>query len=186
MSPNRPSSPGFANAAGSAVAAKSPIMAAGAQAEPFHSNAHFAITFHSDTDRSFGAKMGSVIFESCIGLNTEMNVSFIGDAQSSMSLRAVRSHQITGKISFGKTIQGGNSEFARWLLDVLDPNKRLKRMNLLIVIKSIDHADQVLGKWTVKNAWPCAWNGPLLDSGNASLALETITFVHEGVFPVLD
>jgi phage tail-like protein len=155
------------------------------QAEPTHSNAHFEITFHNDNDRSFASKLGKIIFESCIGLNTEMQVAGVGDAQSSMSIRPTRSNQVFGKISFGKTIQGGNSEFTKWLLDVLDPDKKLKRMNLNISIKSIKSADQVIAKWNVKNAWPCAWNGPLLDNSNANLALETVTFVHEGISPSL-
>src|SRR4051812_18332673 len=117
------------------------------QTEPSQNNTHFEITFHNDSDRGFASKMGSVTFESCTGLSTEIDVRFIGDAQSAMTVRAVRGSQITGKISFGKTIQGGTSEFAKWLLEVLDFNKKLKRMNLLITIKSTNEMPHILEKW---------------------------------------
>jgi phage tail-like protein len=149
--------------------------------EPAHNNAHFKVTFHSDTDRGFASRLGSLTFESCTGLVTEIGVNYIGDANRGMGSRAVRSNQVTGKISFGKTVQGGNNEFSKWLSDVLDPNKRLKRMNLIITIKLIENSNVILEKWRVSNAWPCSWSGPLLDQSVPGLALHTITFVHEGV-----
>lgn len=149
--------------------------------EPAHNNAHFKVTFHSDTDRGFASRLGSLTFESCTGLVSEIGVNYIGDASRGTACRAVRSSQITGRISFGKTVQGGNNEFSKWLSDVLNLNKRLKRMNLIITIKLIENSNVVLEKWRVSNAWPCSWTGPLLDQSVPGLALHTITFVHEGV-----
>jgi phage tail-like protein len=130
--------------------------------------------------------MGSVLFESCTGLTTEVGVMLIGDAQSGMGTRAVRSGKVSGKIHFEKTLSSQSAELTRWFLDVLNPEKKLKRMNLHLTIRSNKSDNPIASKWRIQNAWPCSWSGPILDTSQSGIALESVTFIHEGITPILD
>lgn len=154
--------------------------------EPIGQSNHFEVTFHDENDRSFSGKTGSLLFTACSGLTTEVGVSYIGDAQSGMGTKAVRSHRIAGKISFEKSISTMSKELTNWMLDVINLEKKLKKMNLHITVKSAQDTSKTVARWRVNSAWPCSWSGPLFSHDTTGAALETITFVHEGVVPVQD
>ena len=54
-----------------------------------------------------------------------------------------------------------------------------KRFNGSIVIKN--NRMQEMVRYTFKDAWAVSWEGPKLDSGNSSLAFETLEIAHHGL-----
>ena len=54
-----------------------------------------------------------------------------------------------------------------------------KRFNGSIVIKN--NRMQEMVRYTFKDAWAVSWEGPKLDSGNSSIAFETLEIAHHGL-----
>jgi phage tail-like protein len=50
-----------------------------------------------------------------------------------------------------------------------------------VSIKLLDQADNPVVGWTLRNAWPCRWSGPVLVAGSPDVAIETVEICHEGL-----
>jgi phage tail-like protein len=50
-----------------------------------------------------------------------------------------------------------------------------------ISITLLDHADNPVLTWELKNAWPCRWSGPALVANSGEVAIETLEICHEGL-----
>jgi len=42
---------------------------------------------------------------------------------------------------------------------------------------------QPVASWTLRNAYPVSWSGPVLDAKQNAVALETLTLEHQGFLP---
>ena len=50
-----------------------------------------------------------------------------------------------------------------------------------VAITLLDQADNPQWTWTLKNAWPCKWAGPVLIAKSGEVAIETLEICHEGL-----
>jgi phage tail-like protein len=46
-----------------------------------------------------------------------------------------------------------------------------------------DVHQNVVASWSLRNAYPVSWSGPVLDARQNAVALETLTLEHEGFLP---
>jgi phage tail-like protein len=50
-----------------------------------------------------------------------------------------------------------------------------------VTITLLDQADNPRLMWTLKNAWPCKWTGPVLVAKSSDVAIESLEICHEGL-----
>src|SRR5690606_36932415 len=116
------------------------------------------------------------------GLEAEIDVVYHEEGGNSRAPRAVRGAPKVNKIIFGKGSlggKGGSRTVLDWFLDVMDPEKPLKRQ--LLTIQLLDSQKKAIRTWKVLDAWPCRWSGPMLNRDNTELTVEFLTFAHEGI-----
>ena len=64
-----------------------------------------------------------------------------------------------------------------WIRDAI--NGTLNRTNVAITL--LDHTEQAVLVWKLRNAWPSKWTGPALNAGSSDIAMEELVLVHEGL-----
>jgi phage tail-like protein len=52
-----------------------------------------------------------------------------------------------------------------------------------VVISLQDAFHHVVASWTLENAYPVSWSGPVMDAKQSAVAVEALTFEHEGFLP---
>lgn len=57
-----------------------------------------------------------------------------------------------------------------------------KRKDGVITLLDASHRPSVV--WSFRRALPTKWSGPTLNAQNSALAIESLTFVHEGLVPM--
>lgn len=130
------------------------------------------------------AEMPEMVFRSCQGLEAEIEVLHYPEAGRLSAPRTARGLQRTQKISFsqGALVQGdknANMSLFNWFKEVCDAGKPLKKKR--IYLKLTDREGKALSEWEIKDAWPCRWVAPLVTSESTQLAIEVISFAHEGI-----
>lgn len=50
-----------------------------------------------------------------------------------------------------------------------------------VAITLLDHLENPVLMWKLKNAWPCNWSGPSLVANSSEVAVETLEICHEGL-----
>jgi phage tail-like protein len=123
------------------------------------------------------------VFNTCEGLEAEIDVVFISEGGRGNSARAVRGGPKAGKITFGNGVlsggKSGKKSLFEWFMDVTDSSKALKRQ--LLTIQLLDSGNTVVKSWKVHDAWPCRWTGPLLALNSSELVVEHVSFAYEGI-----
>ncbi len=126
----------------------------------------------------------SILFNSCEGLQSEIEVNFLNDGSSLERVIPVRGRKLGGVITFSRGVaESGSSanEFFSWFLNVCDSSKILKKKILNIMLVESENSNKVLARWEVKGAWPCRWSGPLLEISGNTPTLEHISFAYESI-----
>lgn len=121
-------------------------------------------------------------FQSCEGLEAEVEVLYHSEGGRGVGPRAVRGVPKVSKLVFAKgTIagSGGKKNILDWLSEVMDYSKPLKRQ--MLTIQLLDAQKNPVRTWKVKDAWPCKWTGPLLTLDSSDLTMDHLVFAHEGV-----
>jgi phage tail-like protein len=121
-------------------------------------------------------------FQSCDGLEAEVEVLYHAEGGRGLGPRAVRGTPKISKLTFAKgTIhsKGGKKTILDWLTEVMDYSKPLKRQ--MLTIQLLDAQKNPVRTWKVKDAWPCRWTGPLLSLDSSGLTVEHLVFAHEGI-----
>ncbi len=124
------------------------------------------------------------VFQSCDGLQAEIDVVYIPEGGKSGAPHAVRGQPRVNKIVFSKgsvSAKGSKRGLFDWFLDVCDYSKPLKRQTLTIQL--LDSQRNSIRSWKVLDAWPCRWLGPSLNRDGADLTVEYLEFAHEGIRP---
>ncbi len=122
------------------------------------------------------------VFQSCDGLQAEIDVVYIPEGGRGGSPHAVRGLPKVNKILFSKgsiSAKGGRKGLFDWFMDVCDYSKPLKRQTLTIQL--LDSQKNALRSWKILDAWPCRWMGPSLSRDGADLSVEYLEFAHEGI-----
>jgi phage tail-like protein len=123
-----------------------------------------------------------VIFQSCDGLQSEIEVVYVVEGGRASSPHALRGLPKSNKIIFSKgnlSAKNGKKSLFDWFQEVSDYSKPLKRQTLTIQLLNTQKA--AIRTWRVVDAWPCRWMGPTLSRDNSDLTVEYIEFAHEGI-----
>jgi phage tail-like protein len=125
--------------------------------------------------------ISQLTFQSCEGLEAEIEVVTLHEGGNLGAPRTARGHQNINRISFGQgttSSEHGKSIF-EWFQDVCDAGHPLEKKSISIKLKNPDK--QCLAEWQVHNAWPCRWTAPMMLSHSSGVAIEYVTFTHEGI-----
>ena len=66
-----------------------------------------------------------------------------------------------------------------WRQTITDYKQPKKKEGSIVLFRDDKERTEVC-RWTLKNAWPCRWEGPELKGGANALAIETFEIAHEG------
>ncbi len=126
-------------------------------------------------------ELRDMVFKSCEGLESEIEVIHFNEGGNLGAPRTARGAQRVSRLSFGQGTSGSDSgkTIFDWYLEVCDTSKPLQKKTLSITIT--DREGKKLTEWRVLNAWPCRWSAPLMSHENASIAVEYVSFAHEGI-----
>jgi phage tail-like protein len=64
-----------------------------------------------------------------------------------------------------------------WILSVMQGNVR----RVAVSITLLDESRNPVLIWKLSNAWPCKWEGPVMDGKTSEVAIETLEICHEGL-----
>jgi len=123
-----------------------------------------------------------VVFQSCEGLQSEIEVVYLAEGGRGGAPRAVRGLPKSNRILFSKGDvlgKGSKKSLFDWYLETCDFSKPLKRQTLTIQL--LDSQNEAVRTWQVVEAWPCRWIGPALTRGGTDLSVEYVEFAHEGI-----
>jgi phage tail-like protein len=67
-----------------------------------------------------------------------------------------------------------------WMNSITKGTVPVPRKNVQILLLDADGMTEKV-RWTLYNAWPCAWRGARLDALISEIALESVEFVYENV-----
>jgi phage tail-like protein len=70
-----------------------------------------------------------------------------------------------------------NVDLWDWVKNIL--NGVSDKRSVAIVLQDAQHNDVI--RWTLTNAWPCRWSGPVLNAGSSDVAIESLEICHEGL-----
>jgi len=125
-----------------------------------------------------------MLFRSCEGLDSEIDVVQIAEGGRLGSPLTSRGAHRASRITFGKgtvagEVGGSAGSIFKWYMDVCDASKALQKK--MIVISLTGSKTDSLAKWNLINAWPCRWVGPLLSHESSDVTMEYLSFAHEGI-----
>lgn len=126
-------------------------------------------------------KIREMIFKSCEGIESEIEVAYFSDGGTLSAARTARGPQRVNKISFAQgtsATESGKGIFD-WYLEVCDTSKPLQKETISVIV--MDREQKTLAEWRILNAWPCRWTAPMMSRDFSSLAVESVTFAHEGI-----
>lgn len=144
----------------------------------------FKVSMSSSGKRGLPVDSGALLFNSCDGIQSEIEVQFLNDGTSLDRVLPVRGRITGGIISFSRGVGGSGGaaeEFFTWFHAVCDSSAVLKKKLLNITLVDSGNQGKVLAKWEVKGAWPCKWVGPFLDTAGTSPAVEHLSFAYESI-----
>ncbi len=126
--------------------------------------------------------MNELVFRSCEGMESEMEVTSISEGGRMGAPRTARGHQRVNRMSFshGSAAKGaGGRSVFDWYMEVCDASKALSKKTLSVVVTDAEGRD--LAEWRIVNAWPCRWVAPVIGTDHSRLTVEYISFAHEGI-----
>lgn len=126
----------------------------------------------------------SILFNSCEGIQSEIEVQFLNDGAALDRALPVRGRKSGGIITFSRGVAESGSaanDFFSWFDAVCDSSRPLKKKILNIMLIDTNEQGKILARWEVKGAWPCRWHGPYLDVGGSSPTVERLSFAYETI-----
>lgn len=147
-------------------------------AETQDTNEALSTLFHVEV-----AEIPDMVFRSCEGLEVEIEVVRYQEGGRLQASRSARGPVLSQRITFSHGSVHGNksapSNLFKWFQDVCDSSKALQKKR--IFLKMTDLKGEKLSEWVIKDAWPCRWAAPLVSKDNTELAVEYVSFAHEGI-----
>lgn len=141
----------------------------------------------SSSDSKAGGSKDTMYFNSCEGIQSEIEVQFLNDGSASDRAIPVRGRKLGGIITFSRGVaKTGNAatDFFKWYQKVCDSSEPLKKGRLKISLVHPSHPEKDLASWEVSGAWPCRWSGPFLETQMTSPTVERISFAYESIVKV--
>ena len=119
----------------------------------------------------------SAAFEECSGLTASVDIIDYREGTDKPSA----ARKIPGRARYSNLIlkRGLTADRAlwSWFRDIL--NGVVDRRNMAVVL--LDSQRQPVARWSLANAWPAKWEGPLLKAKGSDVAIETLEIAHEGL-----
>ena len=73
-----------------------------------------------------------------------------------------------------------SDELWKWMNTISKGTPPVARKNIQVLLLDSDGVTEKV-RWTLYNAWPCAWRGAKLDALVSEVAIESVEFVYETV-----
>ncbi|UKT65285.1 phage tail protein [Pedobacter mucosus] len=122
-----------------------------------------------------GTRIG---FAEISGLNIEIESVIVRDSSSAVdSGRKIPGIRKFSNIILKRGIVKGDNDFFNWINT--KSNGTIERRN--ISINLLDEAHNPIFTWSVKNAFPIKYSGPVLIANDSEVAIETLELTHEGL-----
>lgn len=123
-----------------------------------------------------GQDIGS--FTSCEGLGFEVHVEPYEEGGNNLFV-----HQLPGRLKYtnvrlSRYVTKDSAKIARWVTSMADTPRRTSAE-----IIACTPGNKPLMRWGLLGVIPVRWTGPRLDSGNASIASETLELAYHGFDP---
>jgi len=97
------------------------------------------------------------------------------------------SHKLPGRTKLSNvTLKRGfatSNELYNWYLEMeqdLLTGKSITRKQVTITLYSTAKQEELMS-WTLDDAFPVKWVGPVFKAGEAAVAIETLEFAHHGI-----
>jgi phage tail-like protein len=121
--------------------------------------------------------IAAAAFEECSGLAASVDIIEYREGGDKRSA----ARKIPGRARFSNLIlKRGittNRELWQWFREIL--NGVVDRRNVGVVL--LDSQRQPVVRWTLTDAFPAKWEGPLLKGKGTEVAIETLELAHEGL-----
>lgn len=130
-------------------------------------------------DHNFLVEIEGVItggFYECSGLESETDI--INYRVGNDKVNTVKKLPGLNRFSDINLTRGivDKNELWEWRKKVMTGN--IERKTVSIIIKDEKGDDKI--RWDIREAWPSKWKGPALKADGNAVAVETLTFCHEG------
>ena len=122
-------------------------------------------------------KVEIAAFMECTGLKTTSGVFEIEEGGLNQYVHKLpdRARWENIVLRFGVT---ADTTLLEWRNEVLQDQFAARR-NGAIVLKNLGNEE--VRRYSFKNAWPVAWEGPAFNAGSAELAIEMLEIAHHGI-----
>lgn len=124
----------------------------------------------------WGGVNGSFTEVSGLTVETQM-IEYRGGAQLEFSTVKMPGIQKTSEVSLKRGLFAGDNQLYEWWNTV--SMNTIERRDITISLLNENHVPVVV--WKIKSAWPTKVEGPSLKGDGNEIAVESITFVHEGI-----
>ena len=120
-------------------------------------------------------------FKHVSGLEEGLTLTEIDSGASSSGRTLVRNRPVPGKIHLSQGSGRISQALFDWVNDSLNIEKPLKRYDIEILVYSPDNLKRELRSFTLHNAYPYAWTGPLLSTEIDDHAIDTLSLAYTSI-----
>lgn len=116
-------------------------------------------------------------FSEVYGLTVEIEpVEYREGGDPSSAVRKIPGHARYSNITLkrGSTL---DLTLWKWVKSVLDG----QAIRAAVAITLLNNQRQPAARWTVREAWPCKYEGPSMNAKGNDVAIETLELCHEGL-----
>ncbi|NLL15445.1 MAG: phage tail protein [Fibrobacter sp.] len=123
-------------------------------------------------------------FSEITGLNAETEVEPLKEGGLNDSVHMLVKGTKYGNIVMKKGILSSETLYA-WYCDTIRGKIKRKNVSIHLYDSSYQNANETAVRtWNFRNAFPIKWDGPVFNAASSAIAMESITMVHEGMFPL--
>lgn len=123
-------------------------------------------------------------FSEISGLNAETEVEAVKEGGLNDSVHFLVKGTKYGNIIMKKGILSSEALYA-WYCDTIRGTIIRKNVSIHLYDNSYQNSNETpVRTWNFKNAFPIKWDGPVFNASTSAIAMESITMVHEGLFPL--
>ncbi|WP_052434076.1 phage tail protein [Streptacidiphilus melanogenes] len=118
-------------------------------------------------------------WSSCKGLKVDFRTQAVADGNAA---RGLPTQVAYAPVVLERAVEKGSSQQLRkWLAGLItDWRSAAKKPTGTVEISLYDAQATQVASWVLTNAYPVSWSGPALDADQNKVAVETLTFEHEG------
>lgn len=140
----------------------------------------FVVTLHD-----FKGMVSLGEWSSCRGLRVDLRTQPVNDGGEA---RGLPTQVAYSPVVLERAVEANASQqLQTWLSSlVTDWRDAPAKPTGTVEIRLYDALGRKAASWTLRDAYPVSWSGPVLDAKQSAVAVETLTFEHEGFLPDAD